>query len=544
MQRAVASVLHRVRRSDAEADDIARILVQGDTSANPMWRRRWDFAPIDRGGQPCRSLPKKRHEGTRNRTRVAIATTARLLSSAAGVRCGQAATVDRPIFRGWLLAICGATAVFITAASLLTEPTAAQAPQCPAQHVSIEQKPQLCTLAGQAPLPPTLNGQDLVAAGVIVNRQVAQQLGKALFWDIQIGSDGQACASCHFHAGADIRIANQANPGTNAVNPDLTFSSRRNPANGPTGPNKTLSADDFPFRQLTNVNNRNSTALYDSNDRFSSQGTHAGEFVRPQPIPLTPTATSVFTADDKCTDTYDPVNNPFHSNNLIRRKVEPRQTPSVINAVFNVRQFWDGRANNQFNGVDPFGPRTFQPPQNIAPVGLVGNPNAAGAGVLVNGNSGLALTKPLIDNSSLASQAVGPPLSPFEMSCSHRAFADVGRKMLTRTALALQKVHPLDSLFSNPSVLSNTGTGLNLTYNELIARAFAPQYWNSAQRVTIDLATGTITPDPNGYLQIELNFPFFFGLAVQEYEPSWFPIRRRSTPGSDSRPQLRQGKRC
>jgi len=430
----------------------------------------------------------------------------------------QVAAIDRPIFRGWLFAICGATAVFITAASLLTEPTAAQAPQCPAQHVSIEQKPQLCTLAGQAPLPPTLNGQDLVTAGVIVNRQVAQQLGKALYWDIQIGSDGQACASCHFHAGADIRIANQANPGTNAVNPDLTFSSRRNPANGPTGPNKTLSADDFPFRQLTNVNNRNSTALYDSNDRFSSQGTHAGEFVRPQPIPLTPTATSVFTADDKCTDTYDPVNNPFHSNNLIRRKVEPRQTPSVINAVFNVRQFWDGRANNQFNGVDPFGPRTFQPPQNIAPVGLVGNPNAAGAGVLVNGNSGLALTKPLIDNSSLASQAVGPPLSPFEMSCSHRAFADVGRKMLTRTALALQKVHPLDSLFSNPSVLSNTGTGLNLTYNELIARAFAPQYWNSAQRVTIDPATGTITPDPNGYLQIELNFPFFFGLAVQEYE--------------------------
>ena len=122
----------------------------------------------------------------------------------------QVAAIDRPIFRGWLLAICGATAVFITAASLLTEPTAAQAPQCPAQHVSIEQKPQLCTLAGQAPLPPTLNGQDLVAAGVIVNRQVAQQLGKALFWDIQIGSDGQACASCHFHAGADIRKIGRA----------------------------------------------------------------------------------------------------------------------------------------------------------------------------------------------------------------------------------------------------------------------------------------------------------------------------------------------
>src|SRR5437016_2767166 len=35
-------------------------------------------------------------------------------------------------------------------------------------------------------------------------------LGKALFWDMQTGSDGrQACASCHFHAGADHRAQNQ-----------------------------------------------------------------------------------------------------------------------------------------------------------------------------------------------------------------------------------------------------------------------------------------------------------------------------------------------
>jgi cytochrome c peroxidase len=35
-------------------------------------------------------------------------------------------------------------------------------------------------------------------------------LGKALFWDVQVGSDGQtACATCHFHAGADHRVQNQ-----------------------------------------------------------------------------------------------------------------------------------------------------------------------------------------------------------------------------------------------------------------------------------------------------------------------------------------------
>ncbi len=40
----------------------------------------------------------------------------------------------------------------------------------------------------------------------IADLTAAQQLGKALFWDIQVGSDGQACASCHFHAGGDIRL--------------------------------------------------------------------------------------------------------------------------------------------------------------------------------------------------------------------------------------------------------------------------------------------------------------------------------------------------
>src|SRR3954462_6173671 len=39
---------------------------------------------------------------------------------------------------------------------------------------------------------------------------VATRLGKALFWDMQAGSDGrQACASCHFNAGADNRNRNQ-----------------------------------------------------------------------------------------------------------------------------------------------------------------------------------------------------------------------------------------------------------------------------------------------------------------------------------------------
>ena len=37
------------------------------------------------------------------------------------------------------------------------------------------------------------------------------------------------------------------------------------------------------------------------------------------------------------------------------RRSTPRNAPSVINAVFNYRNFWDGRAQNTFNGVNPFG---------------------------------------------------------------------------------------------------------------------------------------------------------------------------------------------
>ncbi|MEM6402901.1 MAG: cytochrome c peroxidase, partial [Cyanobacteria bacterium P01_D01_bin.116] len=38
----------------------------------------------------------------------------------------------------------------------------------------------------------------------IKDKTSAIALGKTLFWDMQLGSDGiQSCASCHFNAGAD-----------------------------------------------------------------------------------------------------------------------------------------------------------------------------------------------------------------------------------------------------------------------------------------------------------------------------------------------------
>jgi hypothetical protein len=48
--------------------------------------------------------------------------------------------------------------------------------------------------------PKVSNLGDFLNAGAAAQR-AAMQLGKAFFWDMQTGSDGQACGSCHFHAG-------------------------------------------------------------------------------------------------------------------------------------------------------------------------------------------------------------------------------------------------------------------------------------------------------------------------------------------------------
>ena len=106
------------------------------------------------------------------------------------------------------------------------------------------------------------------------------------------------------------------------------------------------------------------------------------------------------------------------------RRVEPRNAPTVINAVFNFDNFWDGRASFIFNGVNPFGFRDR-------------------LSTLKQLESGTLRDVYLrVTNSSLASQAVGPATSNFEMSFENRTFPDVGKKLLALRPLAKQLVHP------------------------------------------------------------------------------------------------------
>lgn len=356
-----------------------------------------------------------------------------------------------------------------------------------------------------AEVPPSLKTvlvpvPDLVARGIVRDNGLALVLGKALFWDQQVGSDKQACASCHFHAGADSRAKNQLSPGLlrRTPNADLTFGADQNypSANqgqtlsrGNAGPNYALKFEDFPLHVLENPANRNSPILFHMNDVVSSQGTFNGLFGN----------TNSRSVEEVCGDADPSI---FGIGGVATRKVEPRNTPTVINAVFNHRNFWDGRANNNFNGNNPFGRRDVN------------------ARIVVTQADGTAvLTRFSIDNSSLASQAVGPALSDFEMSCAGRTFKDLGRKLLTLRPLALQKVHSDDSVLG--SYRHPSGNGLTASYATLIRQAFHPRYWSAPGKYRIGTdANGqpVLTPDPAGFTQMELNFSFFWGLAIQTYE--------------------------
>ena len=107
---------------------------------------------------------------------------------------------------------------------------------------------------------------------IVANRTNLRILGKAWFWDATVGSDGFACATCHFHAGADIRITNQYNPGGTDSN-TFQFDNDHEV-------NQTATADQFPFFRLdpnTPLNEsdlRNpDNVILDGDDRFSSNGT-------------------------------------------------------------------------------------------------------------------------------------------------------------------------------------------------------------------------------------------------------------------------------
>jgi cytochrome c peroxidase len=371
-----------------------------------------------------------------------------------------------------------------------------------ARQVGLESLRRAVQQDGGVPLPTNLNA-------FIRNREAAIQLGKALFWDMQVGSDGvQACASCHFHAGTDNRTKNALNPDEGKVNThDGDVEGYFNAFNATNlhfeikQPNETLTREDFPLvkviQEVTPMADGSiGPGAHNSNDVVGSMGMFFTSFegVLPgQPV-------------DLGTPLQDPVFNV--GGQVSVRGVEHRNTPSIINAVFNHTNFWDGRANPYFTGRTSFG-----------------NQDQSAAILINRPGTGLVLEHIVLDNASLASQAVAPPLNSVEMSFGDpingngRRLREIGQKLIRPsphtgvplTPLGLQQVHPYDSVLGP---LANAPyRGLSTTYEAMIKKAFDEQYWNSTETQTLPS-----TPSPTEFSQMEVNFGFFFGLAIALYE--------------------------
>jgi cytochrome c peroxidase len=331
-------------------------------------------------------------------------------------------------------------------------------------------------------LPALIEGRrTTTGTGIVKDRQAAIALGKALFWDMQVGSDGgTACASCHFHAGTDPRSKHQIFPRIGSF--------------GRVGLNGQLTRADFPLTRFAQHWNRESTRTsWDA--AIGSQGVFLEQFLGASP--------------GRSTDlrSISATRTPFHdAAGVPHTQVTGRNAPSVINAVYNFRQFWDGRANYVFNGESAFGNR---------------DPNARVTWVRSDGHA--ENVRIAVSGASLASQAVGPVTNDVEMSASGRQFADVGRRLLAARPLRFQRVDPNDSVLG--SRVSSTGSGLEGTYQSMIEAAFDPGWFTDTR-----LARVTFGPDgrrlvrpadpafANAYTVPEANFALFFGLALQLYQ--------------------------
>jgi cytochrome c peroxidase len=339
----------------------------------------------------------------------------------------------------------------------------------------------------EVPEPPNL-------ADYVLDKQKAIELGKALFWDMSLGSDGdQACASCHFNAGADSRSKNSLHPG-----PDqFDFA----------GPNAQLMATHMPLVEFSDPFNRLTAKTRDYNEVLGSGGISLREFK------YTRTGDEV----DKSRDLDDPVFSAPDSRGRYwnTRRVTGRNTPSVINAAFNIRNFWDGRASHLFNGASPFG--QFDPEASIYMMDAGGN---------------MVPQQVIIEKGGLASQAVGPVLSDVEMAFAGRAWRDVGKKIFSLRPLKQQWVHPDDSVLGHlaNSQIDVNAEGLMVSYAQMVREAFRPEFWaDSTQYLEVRGGVATVNDWPldDGapkklrryqFSQMELNFSLFFGLAIQLYE--------------------------
>src|SRR5262249_4374454 len=154
----------------------------------------------------------------------------------------------------------------------------------------------------------------------------------------------------------------------------------------------------------------------------------------------------------------------FNGGGLNTRRVTGRNTPSAINAIFNVRNFWHGRANNMFNGGNPFGA-----------------PDANARGLVPDDLGERARLAGVLTSASHASQAVGAQTNTAEVPAGGGGWFKVGNKKAGVSPPDGQEVKNAQRALGAMAVAG--GKGLAPTSADMIRPAFQPKWWNSAQVV-------------------------------------------------------------
>ncbi len=353
-----------------------------------------------------------------------------------------------------------------------------------------------------------------------------EALGKALFWEMQAGSDfrrladgtfhGTACASCHYRFGADAR-----NRHTRRIPFVVWEKFDRDPRHPlldepPQPYHATKSAVETIKNpnQLKTVNGNTPLSLVIGSQGVSpfdfgglrfhrGSGSTPGWFEeRAIPRSVAPYAgTKMLPESTMFVDRQLPNGQRF-------RQITARNSPTVINAAFSDRLFHDGRAESTFNGFS-----------------IAGDQDTRQVLYRRRSDGTLAATRIALVNAALASQAVGPVISDVEMSYRGRSFPIVARKLLDASVLGFQAVSPQDSVLG-PYVASGE-IGCGSSYRRLIQRAFRREWWDDRdahgvrQFVPLELAKrpeGSTAPTaPLGEL-MEANFSLYWGLSILFYE--------------------------
>jgi hypothetical protein len=193
----------------------------------------------------------------------------------------------------------------------------------------------------------------------------------------------------------------------------------------------------------------------------------------------------------------------------------------VINAVFNFRNFWDGRATYHLQRREPLW--RLQTP--TLPQHATWNRSTA---TTRHGTSGA------LNNASLASLATGPPLSDLEMSAAGRTFPQLAARSASAAAALRWASRWRPTTACWPAVRHSTGDGLNRPLPDMVQGRLQARVVERHANVSVG---------GKSYTQIEANFSLFFGLACSSTRPRWCPTRRRSTATwpATARPCRRSG---